>query len=196
MRICTLSSHQKPALSRRRTRKSAVLAAACALSLVGCNPHPAADVVATVNGHPILRADLDKAYADQLGDAVNQDQSSPESADSLRLNLLSQLISEETIQQRAAKMNLTATPEEVDAKLSEMKQPLRRSSSAARLAEHHTNVDEIKRDLRRSLTVNKLLNKEINQKITISDADINNTSTRTRPTSTSSSRSITLRRSW
>ncbi len=153
--------------------KSALLFAACALALAGCKTQPAADVVATVNGHPILRADLDKAYTDQLGDAANQPQPSPEQADSLRLNLLSQLISEETIQQRAAKMNLTATPEEVDAKLNEMKQPYTEEQFAARLAEHHTSVDEIKRDLRRSLTVNKLLNKEINQKITISDADIN-----------------------
>ena len=153
--------------------KSALVFTACALTLAGCKTQPAADLVATVNGHPILRADLDKAYADQLGDASNQAQS-PEQADSLRLNLLSQLISEETIEQRAAKMNLTATPEEVDAKFSEMKQPFTEEQFTANMTAHHTSADEIKRDLRRSLTVNKLLNKEINQKITISDADINN----------------------
>jgi peptidyl-prolyl cis-trans isomerase SurA len=157
------------------TNKSAVLLAACALTLAGCKPHTPADVVATVNGHPILRADLDKAYTDNLGDAANQaPQQTQEYADSLRLQLLSQLISEETIQQRAAKMNLSATPEEVDAKLNEMKQSYTEEQFAARLSEHHTTVEEIKRDLRRSLTVNKLLNKEINQKITISDADISN----------------------
>ena len=35
-------------------------------------------------------------------------------------------------------------------------------------------MEDIKRDLRRSLTINKLLNKEINSKITVSDADIAN----------------------
>ena len=152
-----------------------MLLTACALTLAGCKTQPAADVVATVNGHPILRADLDKAYTDNLGDAVNQGQDqTPESADSARLMLLSQLISNETIQQRAAKMNLTATPEEVDAKLTEMKQPFTEEEFGRRLTANHTSVDQVKRDLRNSLTVNKLLNKEINQKITISDADINN----------------------
>ena len=174
MRICTLSFPRQPFSPHQPHTSLLLAAAACALSLTGCKQQPAADVVATVNGHPILRADLDKAYADQLGDAANQSQTSPEQADSLRLNLLSQLISEETIEQRAAKMNLTATPEEVDAKFSEMKQPYTEEQFAANMAQHHTNADEIKRDLRRSLTVNKLLNKEINQKITISDADINN----------------------
>ena len=49
-------------------------------------------------------------------------------------------------------MNLTATPEEVDAKLNEMKQSYTEEQFAARLSAHHTTVDEIKRDLRRSLT--------------------------------------------
>ena len=69
-------------------------------------------------------------------------------------------------------MNLTATPEEVDAKLAEMKAPYTEDQFQARLAERHTSIDDIKRDLRRSLTTNKLLNKEINSKITVSDSDI------------------------
>ncbi len=155
-------------------KKTAVLLTVTLLTVAGCHRTPSADVVATVNGHPIMRADLDKAYTDQLGDAAQQaEKPSAEQADSLRLNLLSQLISEETIQQRAVKMNLTATPEEVDAKLTEMKAPYTEEQFTARLAEHHTTVDEIKRDLRRSLTTNKLLNKEINSRISVSDADIN-----------------------
>ncbi len=40
-------------------------------------------------------------------------------------------------------------------------------------ASNHT-LDDVKHDLRRSLTIDKLLNKEINSKITVSDADITN----------------------
>ena len=40
------------------------------------------------------------------------------------------------------------------------------------MAENHTSVDEIKRNIRRTLTTSKLFNKEINSKITVSDADI------------------------
>ena len=141
--------------------------------MAGCKTTQPADVVATVNGHPILRAELDKAYEAQRGEAQQQEKPSPEQADALRLGLLDeQLIPEEIIQQRAAKMNLTATPEEVDAKFAEMKAPYTEEQFNQRLAEHKTSIEDVKRDLRRTLTVNKLLHKEIDSKITVSDADI------------------------
>jgi len=154
-----------------KTSASLTLAMLCC-SIAGCKTTQPADVVATVNGHPILRAELDKAYEAQLGDA-QQEKPSSEQADALRLGLLDeQLIPEEIIQQRAAKMNLTATPEEVDAKLNEMKAPYSEEQFNQRLAERHNTVDDVKRDLRRTLTVNKLLHKEIDSKITVSDTDI------------------------
>ncbi len=149
--------------------------AALTLSLAGCKPTQSADVVATVNGHPIMRSEMEKAYDAQLGDTTPTEKPTQEQADSLRLNLLRQLIDQEIVQQRAAKMNLTATPEEVDAKFAEFKAPYPDDAQFnQRLAERHTTVDDMKRDIRRSLTIEKLLNKEINSKITISDADINN----------------------
>jgi peptidyl-prolyl cis-trans isomerase SurA len=157
-------------------RKSCTFVSATTLAflLAGCHPAPSADVMATVNGHAISRSELEKAYNAQIGDAPQQAKISSEQADSLRLNLLRELIDEEIIQQRAAKMNLTATPAEVDAKLAEMKAPYSEEQFAARVAERHTTVDDIKRDLRRAITENKLLNKEINSKITVSDVDITN----------------------
>ena len=142
------------------------------LLLAGCHPQHSADVVATVNGHAIMRGELDKAYNDQLGNQPQPEPPTAEQADSLRLGLLRQLIDEEIVQQRAAKMNLTASNEEVDSKLAEMKAPYTEDQFDERLREHHTSVDDIKRDLRRSLTTNKLLNKEITSKVTVSDADI------------------------
>lgn len=143
-----------------------------ALFVAGCHRAPTPDVMATVNGHAILRADLDKVYTQQLGEQPADAQPSSEQADSLRLNLLSQLISEEIVDQRAAKMSLTATDGEVDAKLAEMKAPFSEEAFEERVRQHHTTVDEIKRDLRRSLTSNKLFNKEINARINVTDADV------------------------
>jgi peptidyl-prolyl cis-trans isomerase SurA len=173
----TLSKHTHtsiPIPGRRRTTVRAFsLAAIVAVALTGCHQKPGADVVAMVNGHPIMRADLEKAYNDQLGDNP-QEKPSEEQADSLRLQLLGELINYQIVEQRAAKMNLTATPDEVDAKLAEMKAPYTEDQFNQRLAEHHTNVEGVKRDLRRSITYNKLINKEINTRITVSDADITN----------------------
>ena len=143
-----------------------------ALLFAGCHQQQPADVVATVNGHPILRSEMEKAYEKQIGDNPQQEKPSQEQADALRLSLLHQLIDEEIIQQRAAKMGLTATPEEVDAKFAEMKAPYSEEQFNERVVENHTSVDEIKRNIRRTLTTNKLFNKEINSKITVSDADI------------------------
>ncbi len=65
-----------------------LILAAGLVSFTGCNRGHSADVVATVNGHAIMRADLDKAYREQLGEAPQQRQLSQEQADSLRLNVL------------------------------------------------------------------------------------------------------------
>ena len=165
-----LSPRQSP--SRWNPTLAAALALSlCAAALAGCHKTQPADVVATVNGKPILRAEVDKAYNEQLGEN-QQEKPSPEQADSLRLGLLRELIDEEIVQQRAAKQNLTATPDEVNAKLAEMKAPYTEDQFQQRLAERHTTVDDIKRDLRRTLTINKLLNKEINSRITVADSDI------------------------
>ena len=129
-------------------------------------------MLATVNGHAIMKAEVDKAYQAQLGEA--QQTPTQEQADSLRLNVLQALINEEIMQQRAAKMNLTATNEEVDAKLAEMKAPYTEDQFDQRLKANHTTLDDVKHDLRRSLTEEKLLNKEINSKITVTESDITN----------------------
>jgi peptidyl-prolyl cis-trans isomerase SurA len=145
------------------------------LPVAGCNHGHSADVVATVNGHAIMQPDLDKAYKAQLGDAAQQQQQpSQEQADSLRLNVLRELIDEEIVEQRATKMNLTATNEEVDAKLAEMKAPYTEEQFQQRLKASNQTVDDLKHALRRNLTINKLLNKEINSKITVTDADVAN----------------------
>ncbi len=144
------------------------------LSLVaGCNRSHSADVVATVNGHAIMKADMEKVYTAQLGEAQQQ-QPTHEQADSLRLNVLKELIDEEIVQQRAVKMNLTAPNEEVDAKLAEMKAPYTDEQFDQRLKANKQTLDDLKHDLRRTLTIEKLLNKEINSKITVTDTDVTN----------------------
>jgi peptidyl-prolyl cis-trans isomerase SurA len=142
------------------------------LPMAGCDHGHSADVIATVNGHAIMRSELDKSYAAQLGDA--QQKPSADQADSLRLNLLHAMIDDEIVQQRAAKMNLTATNEEVDAKLAELKARYPEDQFEQKLKATNQTVDDLKHDIRRTLTSNKLFNKEINSKITVTDADVTN----------------------
>jgi peptidyl-prolyl cis-trans isomerase SurA len=138
----------------------------------GCQKGPQDGVVATVNGKPVLRAEVDKVYAGQLANNPQQQSPSPDQADSLRLNILHELIVEEILQQRAAKQNLTATDAEVDAKVADMKTPYTEEQFQAKLKASNQTVDDIKHELRRSITMEKLLNKEINSRITVTDADV------------------------
>jgi peptidyl-prolyl cis-trans isomerase SurA len=142
--------------------------------VAGCNRGHNADVMATVNGHAIMRTELDKAYQAQLGEAPQQRQLPQEQADSLRLNVLHGMIDNEIVMERAAKLNLTATNEEVDAKFNEMKAPFTEEQFQERLKASNQTVDELKHLIRQTLTINKLINKEINSKITVTDADVTN----------------------
>lgn len=141
-------------------------------ALAGCHRPPAPDVMATVNGKNIMRADVDKYYKASLGE--NPQEPSPERAEIVRLNILHELIEDEIIQQRAAKLNLAATDEDVNAKLTEMKAPYTQEEFDRQLKQRNITLDDLKRDIRRSLTREKLQNKEIESKINITDADISN----------------------
>ncbi len=141
------------------------------LSVVnGCHRPPGADVVATVNDKEIMRGELDKYYKASLGES--QEAPSPQQADIQRLNILRGMIDDEILQQRAAKLNLVASDEDVNAKLTEFKALSTQEEFDNQLKARGQTLDDLKRQIRRSLTTTKLLNKEIESKINITDAEI------------------------
>ena len=158
----------------RRTIRQATAAAFALLSLlagIACsNKQVGSDVMATVNGRKITRTEVQKFYDSQTADAPQKP--SAEQADSLRLNILTQLINNEILMQRAEKLGLLATDEEVNAKITEIKAPFTQQQFDQRLKERNITLDDFKRDLRRSLTIDKVLNKEVTSKIDITDDDI------------------------
>jgi peptidyl-prolyl cis-trans isomerase SurA len=143
---------------------------AAALAFSGCHRPPSPDVVATVNGKQIVRVDLERYYKASLGD--NPQQPSPEQADIGRLTILHEMIEDEILQQRAAKLNLAASDEDVNATLTEIKAPFTQEEFDNKLKQREMTLDDLKRDLRKQLTKTKLLNKEIESRINITDAEI------------------------
>ncbi|HWF92173.1 MAG TPA: SurA N-terminal domain-containing protein [Terriglobales bacterium] len=129
-------------------------------------------VVATVDGHKIYRSDLDKYYENQT--AGSNQKPVGEQATSMRLSILRELIDNEILMHRAEKLGLLATDDEVERKLNEIKSPYSNEQFQKHLEERKLTLDDLKRDLRRSLTVDKVLNKEITSKINVSDQDITN----------------------
>ncbi|MGH9605503.1 MAG: SurA N-terminal domain-containing protein [Terracidiphilus sp.] len=139
----------------------------------GCRNGSGPDVVATVNGKPLHRADLDRKYQDYLAtQGGSQQKASPEEADIQRLNVLKGMIENQIVLQQAAKLNLVATDEDVNARLTEMKAPYTEDEFNKRLKANGETLDQLKQEIRDSLTANKLLNREIESRINITDAEI------------------------
>jgi peptidyl-prolyl cis-trans isomerase SurA len=67
-----------------------------------------------------------------------------------------------------------ASDEEVDAKQAEMKAPYTQEEWDKRLQTAGFSLDELRVQIRRNLTSEKLMNKEVNSRINITDADVSN----------------------
>jgi peptidyl-prolyl cis-trans isomerase SurA len=150
-----------------------IVSAFLLLALVACNRgRSGGDVMASINGRKIYRTEVDKYYANQT--AGSDQQPTGEQSVSLRLSILNELIETEILMQRAEKLGLLATDEEVDRKLNEIKSPYTAEEFNKRLQDKKISLEDFKRDLRRSLTRDKVLNKEITSRINITDQDVTN----------------------
>jgi peptidyl-prolyl cis-trans isomerase SurA len=151
----------------------------CALSgvlilsaaLVGCDRSAPANVAATVNGRAITYAQLDKQFQAQFAGAGGEP-SSGDQAQIQKLEVLRTLIDNEIMLQRAEKLSLMASDTDVDAKFNELKAPYTQEEFQKQLDARKMTVEELKAQLRRDLSVQKLFNKEITSQITITDKDI------------------------
>jgi peptidyl-prolyl cis-trans isomerase SurA len=129
-------------------------------------------VMATVDGRKIFRSDVDKYYDNQIASA--QQAPTGEQSTTLRLNILHQLIDDEILMRRAEKLGLLATDDEVDRKYNEIKAPFSQQEFDQRMKDKKITLADFKRDIRRSITVDKVMNKEVSSKINVTDQDITN----------------------
>ena len=131
---------------------------------------PGPDVWAVVNGKEIKREDVEKYYRSQLGPGGQQP--SHEESLSLLLNILDQMINNEILLEKARKLGLEASDGEVEDKFTESKSVFTEEEFQRQLKERGVTVDDLKRDIRRQLSIQKLFNREVVAKITITDQDI------------------------
>src|SRR5712664_4063655 len=138
----------------------------------GCNKeaHHAPDVWAVVNGKEIKRDEVDKYYRTR----VNPEEQEPSLEESLsqKLNVLDELINNEILLEKAKKLNLEASDGEVEDKFTELKSPYTEDEFQRRLKDQAMTVEDLKLELRRQLSIQKLLNREVVAKITITDQDV------------------------
>jgi peptidyl-prolyl cis-trans isomerase SurA len=137
----------------------------------GCNQAATSqDVMAKVNGSKILRSEVDKSYNSQIAGSPQKPTAAEEEA--LRLQILLHLVDVQLHLQQAEKLGVVATDDEVDSKLSQLKAGDTQEEFANRLKSQNITEADLKQDIRRNMTIEKLLNKEIGSKVTISDKDI------------------------
>jgi peptidyl-prolyl cis-trans isomerase SurA len=149
---------------------AALVLAGLLAALYACSSEPGGDVMATVDGRKIFRSDVDKYYDNNVASA--QQAPAGEQATALRLNILHQMIDDEILMRRAEKLGLLATDEEVDRKYNEIKAPFTQEEFDQRLKDKKITLVDFKRDIRRSITVDKVMNKEVSSKINVTDQDI------------------------
>ena len=149
-----------------------LVAAGVALALtVGCTlKTPGGEVAATVDGEKIYRADLERYF--QLQTAGATEPLSEEQATGLRLSILETLIDNQILIHQAGKLGLLATDDEVDRELKKTQAPYNDKDFEQMLKQRNLSMDDFKREIRRSLTTQKVLNREVTSKINISEQDI------------------------
>jgi peptidyl-prolyl cis-trans isomerase SurA len=136
-----------------------------------CKQAVPANVAASVGARSITYDELDKQYQFQfgsMGDKPTDDQLTYQ-----KLEMLKTMIDNEIMLQRAEKMSLMASEADVEAKLTEMKTPYTKEEFQRQLDARKMTLEDLKGQLRRQLSIDKLLNKEITSKITISEKEVN-----------------------
>ena len=149
-----------------------MLSAACYLLLCSCssNTNVSEDIVARVNGKEITAADLDKQYQGRIAGAPQQP--TPEESQALKFQLLTQMVNDEILLQMAAASGLNATDAEVETKFTDLKSQYSEEQFQEMLKAQKVKPEDIKADMRKSLTLEKLVTKEITSRVNVSDAEI------------------------
>ena len=128
------------------------------------------NVVARINTKDITATELDKQVQVQLNGAALP--TAPEELQDLKLQVLSRMINDQILLEQAAAANLSASDAEVDVRFTEFKGQYTEEKFQELLKEQKMTVEDIRNEMRKSITIDKLVNKEITSKISVTDAEI------------------------
>jgi peptidyl-prolyl cis-trans isomerase SurA len=142
----------------------------CALVFNACKTSVPANVAATVNSRPITYAEIDKQFQLNFPDA--QSRPADDQMTIQKMEILRSLIDNEIMLQRAEKLSLMATDTDIEAKFNELKSGYTQEEFQKQLDARKMSVADLKAQIKRDLSVQKLVNKEITSQISISDSEI------------------------
>jgi len=143
-----------------------------ALVLAGCSKKTPSNggIWAKVDGTPISRAQVETYYKNRM--AALPDSSKPEQALSARLNILNELIDDQILVEHAAHAHITVSEAEVDTRIAGLRSPYSKEEFEKRLSGQGLTEATLRQEVRKTLTIEKLINKEIISRIAVTDAEI------------------------
>jgi peptidyl-prolyl cis-trans isomerase SurA len=128
------------------------------------------ELVAKVDGQPIFRDQVERVYRSRQG--TGSQTNSPEEVLSFKLHVLDDLIDNQIVVDHASHAGITVSEAEVDNKVAELQSPYSAEEFQRRLRDQGLDMDDLRKELRQTITVEKLFNKEIVSNIKVTDADI------------------------
>ena len=146
----------------------AAVAGACR-SQPAIPPPVSADVWAVVDGREIRREAVEKAYRRtvQPNPSISEDE-----ALTAKLNVLDQMITEDIMLARARDLKIELTESELDAAFSEGKKNIPDDAFNKELATRNLTAGDMREGMRRDLTAQKVMEREVTSKIVVTDQDI------------------------
>jgi peptidyl-prolyl cis-trans isomerase SurA len=157
-------------LFRRAVQATLVLSLLAVLSACSRKAPSPREVWAEVDGKPIYRDQVERYYRSRV--AAGSDTDSPEQALTFKLNILNELINNQILVAHAARSKITAPEAEVDTKVAEFQSPYSKEEFQTKLADQGLDPASLRDDVRQSLTINKLINKEITSRLTVTEREI------------------------
>lgn len=155
-----------------RRRAAGLALALAAASLLSCShpTAPGADVWAEADGKSITRAEVERQYRNRM--STTADTGDPEQEWSFKLNILDEMINNQILLSHAAHARVTVSEAEVDDRVAHLRSPYSEEEFQKKLAGEGMSLEELRTEVRNSLVITKLINKEIESRITVSNQEI------------------------
>ncbi len=103
---------------------------------------------------------------------AGSDAGDAEQALSFKLNILNELINNRILVTHASRSRITVSEAEVDTKIAELESPYSKQEFQKKLKDQGLEVADLRQQVRESLILTKLINKEISSRLTVTDAEI------------------------
>jgi peptidyl-prolyl cis-trans isomerase SurA len=127
------------------------------------------DTWAVVNGRPITRNDVDKAFH-RIGDS--SETLSDEEGLTAKLGVLEDLIVQDILLAKAAELKVELAAGEVDKAFAEAKANIAEEAFQQELTRRSLTADDMREGLRRELLARKVIEQEVGSKVAVTDQEV------------------------